>query len=78
LVALAGLSAADPSSPRTHIALAGVIAETRAVVAEHDGAWDTAPEADRARWLRDRSLLEVASKARALRLTRAWERVVPG
>lgn len=74
LVSLAGLSVADPSSPSTHIALAGVIAATRALVTEHDASWASAPEVDRARWQRDRPLLEVAGKARALRLARAWER----
>lgn len=72
LLSLRELSLADPSSPRAHLALAGAIALTRALVAELEPFWDRAPEEERARWRRDRPLLDVAGKARAARLERAW------
>lgn len=72
---LAALWDDDPSSAGTHVALAGVIATTRDVVLELDraDAWSKAPPEDRERWARDRPLLEVAGRARAERLARAWE-----
>lgn len=73
LVALRELSSADPSSPAVHVALAGTIALSRALVADLEPSWEVAPSDERARWQRDRGLLEVAGKARALRLERAWE-----
>lgn len=73
LFALRELSSADPSSPATHVALAGAIDLSRALVAELEPSWDAAPDEERARWRRDRPLLEVAGKARALRRERAWE-----
>lgn len=69
------LSGRDPSSPATHIALAGAIELTRALVDDLEPAWASAPSAERERWSRDRPLLEVASKARAARLERAWQRL---
>lgn len=70
LASLEALSPADPSSPRTHLALAGAIDLSRALIAELD--WSHAPDEERMRWERDRFLLDVAGKARALRLEKAW------
>lgn len=73
LAALGSVAAADPSTPAVHLALAGVLAETRAWLEALEPCWASAPEADRARWRRDRPLLDVASKARERRRQRAWE-----
>lgn len=73
LLALRELSRADPSSPAVHVALAGAIALSRALVSDLEPSWEAAPSEERARWQRDRGLLEVAGKARALRLERAWQ-----
>lgn len=79
LTSLRDLSARDPSSPATHVALAGAIDAARALGRELEPAWASAPEEARARWQRDRPLLEVAAKARAARLERAWSRLgAPG
>lgn len=75
LGALGELARLDPSSPSTHVALAGTIELTRALVRDLEPAWQAAPEDDRIRWTRDRALLDVAAKARAARLERAWERI---
>ncbi len=69
---------ARPSRPATHIALAGLIDETRAVVAALDDHWSEADPAVAAAWRRDRALFGVAAKARARRLEAAWERVRAG
>src|SRR5690606_29810859 len=73
LLSLRELSLADPSSADAHLALGGAIALSRALVAELEPLWDRAPEQERARWRRDRALLDVAGKARAQRLERAWQ-----
>lgn len=65
----------DPSHPATHLALGGAIELSRQLVRDVEPHWSTAPEEERARWERDRPLLEVAGKARAARLERAWERI---
>jgi acyl-CoA dehydrogenase len=70
--ALAGM---EPSSPETHVALGGALAQARRQVEACDPHWSSAPGDERARWERDRPLLEVAGKARQLRLARAWERL---
>jgi acyl-CoA dehydrogenase len=72
LASLATLSPADPSSPAVHVALAGAIDLARAIVNDLEPCWQNTPEEERARWQRDRSLLDIAGKARALRLEKAW------
>ncbi len=73
LVSLRELSKVDASSSLTHVALAGAIELSRALVRDCEPHWDRVPDDERARWHRDRPLLEVAGKARAKRLERAWE-----
>ncbi len=76
LHALAAIAPLDASAPATHIALAGVLDIGAALVREADACWAATP-GDPAclRWTRDRALLAVASKARAQRIERAWERI---
>ena len=69
-IATRELAACDRDDPATHLALAGVIELVRAVVAELESAWTSGSD-ERARWQRDRALLDVASKARAARLDKA-------
>lgn len=73
LLAFQALAGMDPSSPATHVALGGAIAQARRLVEACAPHWSAAPESERERWERDRPLLEVAGKARQLRLARAWE-----
>lgn len=73
LAAGAALAAADPSSPVTHLAIAGWLDAGRALI---DGpvraAWEGGPADDAAsRWTRDRRLLDVAGAARARRREKA-------
>ncbi len=70
LVTLRGVAAAPPSRPETHLVLAGAMALGRELL---DAAeWSKVPDATRALWLRDRPLLDVASRARAARREAAW------
>jgi acyl-CoA dehydrogenase len=72
LASIAGLSSWDPSRATTHVALAGAIDLARAWIRELDPYWERAPAEDRARWERDRPLLDIAGKVRVMRTEKAW------
>lgn len=71
-VTFRALAAMDPKAPATHLALAGAIAAAEGIFRDADAgiAGD-----EGARWARDRALLSVAGRARALRTERAWASV---
>lgn len=75
LRALTELAALDALAPETHIALAGALAIGDALVEEADRHWAERDDGPARRWRRDRELLGVAGKARALRLASAWLKV---
>ncbi|MEZ4429399.1 MAG: acyl-CoA dehydrogenase family protein [Nannocystaceae bacterium] len=75
IAAAAALADADPTRPGVHRALGGLIARARHVLHESDDLWDRIDPETRARWLRDRPLLGVASAARGRRLEVARERL---
>lgn len=76
LIALRELARADPSSPHTHVALAGALAISADLIGETDKFWKKAPADPAAlRWHRDQELLKIASGAREQRTKRAWERL---
>ncbi len=75
LVGAHQLARLDPKAAEAHLAVAGLLAETRALVEQLDAALPRAPEAERLRFARDRPLLEVAGKAREARRARAWQRL---
>ncbi|HEX7670022.1 MAG TPA: hypothetical protein VF395_10580, partial [Polyangiaceae bacterium] len=56
-----------------HVALAGFLAQTAAVAADAEAHWALTDALERERWQRDRMLVQVASKARAIRRERAWQ-----
>lgn len=71
VAALADLAKRPPLDPAAHLALGGVLASFQAWTRRVDHGWSgTAPEVHE-RWIRDRPLLGVASKARAARFARA-------
>jgi len=73
LLALRALAAEDPSRAQTHVALDGILETAAALRDEAATHWNASPaDAARARWLRDRDLLAVASSARAQRSASAW------
>ncbi|UJR78460.1 acyl-CoA dehydrogenase family protein [Sandaracinus amylolyticus] len=75
LIATRSLTEADPSAPETHVAVGGVIAATRGVIEACEPCWTSVDDATRARWVRDRAIFGVASKARTQRLASAWTRL---
>lgn len=72
VVGARALAEASPSEPSVHVALGGIVEESKALVAAMEGAWALVPEGLRARWERDRVILGVAGKARAQRFEKAW------
>ena len=73
LASLRAIGRADPSSPSTHLALAGALDLAHALLS--GAAWDRASEPTRTRWERDRPLLDVARHVRAARLEAAWRAI---
>ena len=79
LESLQGLARRGPSSPATHIALAGALAIAAELASRADELWRRTPtDAAATRWQRDRPLFGVAAQARAARTGRAWQQLVGG
>ena len=76
-VAIRALALADAREPAIHLAPAGALATTRALIDRFEPLWPRLDAATRERWQRDRPLLNVASKARALRTEAAWRSLTP-
>jgi acyl-CoA dehydrogenase len=75
LMSMATIATADLKHPTTHLALASLLAQTDRLLRENDHCWDSVEPETRARWMRDRALLQVAGKARAKRREVAWARL---
>jgi alkylation response protein AidB-like acyl-CoA dehydrogenase len=80
-MAIRALASADPSSRVVHIALAGAMEASRALLERIEplcfspSAPSRLDDVTRERWERDRALLKVAGKARALRRDAAWHQL---
>lgn len=66
------LALGPPVAPELHVALAGLLDATAALLDAAAGHWALADPAERRRWERDQPLLLVATAARKTRLERAW------
>jgi len=79
LVALAlaarACATSDPTAASVHVALGGVLGQLNDLEASLSAAFDRAGGDANERWVRDRTLLSVASKARGARLEKAWDRL---
>jgi hypothetical protein len=73
VLAARAIAERDPKSPVTHVALAGLLEETRSVAEGAGELWKLVGEEEQARWERDKALLSVASKVREARRERAWQ-----
>ncbi|MFZ1865218.1 MAG: acyl-CoA dehydrogenase family protein [Polyangiales bacterium] len=73
LGALDAIRQRPPLDPRVHVVLHGVLQQVKSALQSDrfDRLLEAAPDAERDRWLRDRALLDIASKARAARFERA-------
>jgi alkylation response protein AidB-like acyl-CoA dehydrogenase len=72
---LRALAGEDPRAPEVHVALAGALASTRRIVERLEAVWVDGDVDERARWDRDRALLDVAAGARAQRTLAARRRL---
>lgn len=77
LVTARALAAAPPVDEAVHVAVAGLLSQSGAVIEQAEPHWKSADPAVAARWSRDRPLLGVAAKARQKRVENAWSRL-PG
>ncbi len=78
VVTIRGLALADPSSPATHIALAGALTQSELLIERLEPNWQSVDVEHKQRWERDRMLLEVAGRARSARRQAAWRRITDG
>jgi hypothetical protein len=76
-VNLRAIASGDPSAPEIHVALGGFFNAYRTVLERAQPCWQGVSGDVRARWARDRPLLDIAGNARAKRLEAAWRRVLP-
>jgi hypothetical protein len=75
LVTAAALAGEDPGAPELHLAVAGLLGTSRALLAEAAPCWQLAGPEVAARFLRDAPLLQIAEGARVKRTGRAWARL---
>lgn len=75
LVTAVALGEEDARAASTHLALAGLLSSTRALLDEATPLWALAPADEAARFERDQALLHVAGRAREARRIKAWESV---
>jgi alkylation response protein AidB-like acyl-CoA dehydrogenase len=75
LVSARALAALEPLAAETHVALAGLLAESRRLFEDCEPEWSKAAEEERTRWQRDRVLFTVAERARSARQKSAWDRL---
>lgn len=72
VAAVRNLTAEDPLAPATHVALAGLLTAAHFALERVEACWATVAPETRARWTRDRVILNVAGKAREARREAAW------
>jgi len=76
LLACQGLANQSADAPATHVALAGVLAQARALYADAATLWSAGPVTPAGeRWLRDAKLLGLSAGTQAQRTARAWQRL---
>lgn len=70
-------AAADAKDPVTHIVLAGVLAQSSAILRDVDVSLAKAAPRQHIKFTIDKPIFEVAARVRAERSTKAWERLSP-
>lgn len=75
LTALRSIAGLDPLSAATHVALEGVVRQTKALIAATEAQWALVDPPTSERWFRDQGLVDVAATARARRAEVAWQRL---
>ncbi|MBW2218841.1 MAG: acyl-CoA dehydrogenase family protein, partial [Deltaproteobacteria bacterium] len=72
IVATKTLAISDSSLPAVHIALGGLLTQTKQLISDLDPLWENVEPEIKSAWKRDSALMNIAEKARASRLNTAW------
>lgn len=75
LTALRTIAGLDPLAPATHVALEGVLRQSKLLLQSAEPQWARVDPATAERWQRDRALLDIAATARTRRAEAAWKRL---
>lgn len=75
LASLQSLAASDPKDPLTHVLLAGVLHESSVLLREIDAGLVQVDPAAHGKFMQDKPIFEIASRVRAERTKKAWERL---
>lgn len=78
IVGVHGVSQIEPDAAEGHVALAGLLCQTRNLFESFLPYWPLVGDNERERLHRDRVLLDVAAGARDKRLMRAWQALTDG
>lgn len=73
LVTIRTLASLDPLGMDVHIALGGLFSQMSHLLDTMEPFWDLVDKETTDLWQRDRALMDIAGKARALRLSTAWK-----
>lgn len=73
IVSVRSLALSPPDAPAVHIVMDDVLAQTKALFDRLGPLWEKAGKEAKQAWDRDKALMDIADKARAMRLQRAWE-----
>jgi len=72
IVTIRTLALNDPGAPAVHILTGDVLRRTRDLIQRIEPYWEAVDKAIRDAWNRDKALMDIAGKARLLRLETAW------
>lgn len=75
VASLRAVAAADAKDPVTHIVLAGILAESGAILRDFDAAFAKAAPPKHIKFAMDKPIFDIASRVRAERSAKAWERL---
>jgi len=68
------LAICDPLLPAVHIALGGLLTQTKKLISDLGPLWKNVEPEIKSAWKRDSALMNIAEKARISRLNTAWSR----
>lgn len=73
IVPVRSLALSRPDAPAAHIVMADALKKVKALFQRLDPLWETAGGDAKQAWDRDKALMDIADKARAMRLQTAWK-----
>jgi acyl-CoA dehydrogenase len=73
IVSVRSLALEPPGASSVHIVMDDVLKQIKLMVESLDPLWEKAGESAKQAWARDKAVMNIADKARAARLQRAWK-----